>query len=182
MRRSEFRRYATVVAALALLCLATACGYHTTGNNAPRLPTDLHTIYVPGIQNASQTYRIGQTFSEALVKELRERTNYRIVTTNDGTADAVLNGTITSVYIAPLTFDSTTGRVSTSLVVVTMNAALTQTGSGGKVLWSNPSFLYRDQYQLSTDPSSFFEEETPAVQRMANTFSKELVADILEAF
>ncbi len=63
-----------------------------------------------------------------------------------------------------------------------MKASLTQTGSDGKVLWSNPSFLYRDQYQLSTDPASFFEEETPALQRMATTFSKQLVADILEAF
>ena len=181
MTSFEFRRWAAGVTVVALLLLTTACGYHTTGNNAPRLPSDLHTIFVPGIQNSSQTYRIGQTFTEAVVKELRERTNYRIVTTNDGTADAVLTGTITSVYIAPLTFDSVTGRVSTSLVVVTMNAALTQTG-GGKVLWSNPSFLYREQYQLSTDPSSFFEEEAPAVQRMATTFSKELVADLLEAF
>jgi outer membrane lipopolysaccharide assembly protein LptE/RlpB len=174
------RRRATVAALALLLLLTAACGYHTTGNNAPRLPSDLHTIYVPGIQNSSQTYHVGQTFTEALIRELRERTNYRIVTTNDGTADAVLSGTITSVYIAPLTFDSATGRVSTSLVAVTMNAKLT--GKEKKVLWSNPNFLFREQYQESTDPSSFFEEEAPAVQRMAKNFSKQLVADLLEAF
>ena len=116
-----------------LLALMTACGYHTTGNNAPRLPTDLHTIYVQGIQNGSQTYRIGQTFTEALVRELRERTNYRIITTNDGTADAVVSGIITSVYIAPLTYDSATGRVSTSLVAVTMNARLASMDGKGAV-------------------------------------------------
>ncbi len=175
-----FGRRAVLAAMMAMLALTTACGYHTTGNNAPRLPTDLHTIYVPGIENTSQTYHIGQTFTEALIRELRTRTNYRIVTKNDGTADATLAGVITSVYIAPLTFDSATGRVSTSLVAVTMNAKLT--GSDGKVLWSNPSFLFREQYQESTDPSSFFEEEGPAVQRAATTFSKELVADLLEAF
>ena len=164
----------------ALLLLTTACGYHTSGNNAPRLPSDLHTIYVQGIQNSTQTYRIGQTFTEALVKELRERTNYRIVTTNDGTANAVLSGTITSVYIAPLTFDSATGRVSTSLVAVTMNAKLAQID--GKVLWGNPNLVFREQYQESVDPSSFFEEEAPAVQRMARVFSKQMVADMLEAF
>ena len=163
-----------------LLALTTACGYHTTGNNAPRLPSDLHTIYVQGIQNGSQTYRIGQTFTEALVRELRERTNYHIVTTNDGNSDAVISGTITSVYIAPLTYDSNTSRVSSSLVAVAMNAKLVQ--ADGKVLWSNPSFLFREQYQESTDPSSFFEEEAPAVQRMAKNFSKELVASILDAF
>jgi len=169
-----------VAIAAALLLALSACGYHTAGNNGPRLPHDLHTIYVEPIQNSTQTYRIGQTFTEAVVRELRERTNYRVITTNDGSADAVLGGTITSITFAPLTFDSATGRVSTSLVAVAMNAKLTE--KDGKVLWNNPNFLFREQYQLSTDPSSFFEEEEPAVQRMAKSFSKTLVANILEAF
>jgi Lipopolysaccharide-assembly len=177
---SRLARVAVSLGIAAVLAFAGGCGYHTAGNNAPRIPTDVHTVYVPAIQNTSPTYRIGQTFTEALVQELRERTNYRIVTTNDGSADAVISGTITSVYIAPLTYDSATGRVSTSLVAVTMNARFTD--SKGKVLWSNPSFLYREQYQESTEPVSFFEEEAPAVQRMAKNFSKELVASILEAF
>jgi outer membrane lipopolysaccharide assembly protein LptE/RlpB len=162
-----------------LLLITTACGYHTPGK-AVLLPSDLHTIYVPGIANASQTYAIGQTFSEAVVRELRERTNYRIVSTNDGTADATLSGTITSVYIAPLTYDSVTGRISSSLVVVALNASLT--AKDGKVLWSNPNFLYREQYQESVNAASFFEEAAPAVQRMANSFAKTLVANILEAY
>ncbi len=162
-----------------LLLLTAACGYHT-GGKAVRLPSDVHTIYVPGFNNASHTYHIEQTFSEAVVRELRERTNYRVVITNDGTADAVLSGTITSVFIAPLTYDSATGRISTSLVAIALNAALTS--KGGKVLWSNPNFLYREQYQLSVDPSSFFDEAAPAVQRIATSFSKTLVSDILESY
>ena len=168
-----------LVGSAALLLGTAGCGYHTAGN-AVRLPSDLHTIYVPGIANSSQTYHIGQTFSEAVIQELRERTNYRIITTNDGTADATLSGTITSVYIAPLTYDSVTGRISSSLVVVALNASLT--AKDGKVLWRNPNFLYREQYQESVNVASFFEESTPAVQRMANSFAKTLVANILEAF
>jgi hypothetical protein len=175
-----FRQFAPLALTAALVVAMAACGYHTAGNNGPRLPSDLHTIYVEPIQNATQTYRVGQTFTEALVRELRERTNYRIITSNDGSADAVLGGTITSITFAPLTFDSATGRVSTSLVAVAMNAKLTE--KDGKMLWNNPNFLFREQYQLSTDPSSFFEEEEPAVQRMATSFSKTLVANILEAF
>ena len=163
----------------ALLLLVTACGYHTAGK-AVRLPSDLHTVYVPGIANASQAYGIGQTFTRAVVQELRERTNYRVITTNDGTADATLSGTITSVYIAPLTYDSISGRISSSLVVVALNASLT--GKDGKVLWSNPNFLYREQYQESVNVASFFEESTPAVQRMATNFAQTLVANMLEAF
>ncbi len=167
------------ICAFLLLLISTACGYHT-GGKAVRLPSDLHTIYVPGIQNGSQTYRLGQTFTEAVVRELRSRTNYRVVTTNDGTADATLSGTITNAFVAPLTYDSVTGRISSSMVAVVLNANLT--GKDGKVLWSNPNFVYREQYQESTDTRSFFEEAGPAVQRVANSFAKTLVADMLEAF
>ncbi len=162
-----------------LLLLTTACGYHT-GGAAVRLPSDVHTIYVPAFANVSQTYRIGQIFTEAVIKELRSRTNYRIVTTNDGTADATLSGMITNVYIAPLTYDSVTGRISSSMVVINLRASLNT--HDGKSLWSNPNFLYREQYQESIDTTSFFEEAGPAVQRIAGSFSKTLVSNILEAY
>jgi outer membrane lipopolysaccharide assembly protein LptE/RlpB len=178
IHRPAWRRLILAGSGLPLLLIA-ACGYHTAGT-AVRLPSDLHTVYLPGIANTSQAYGIGQTFTKAVVQELRQRTNYRVITTNDGTADATLSGTITSVYIAPLTYDSVTGRISSSLVVVSLNASLT--GKDGKVLWSNPYFLYREQYQESVNVASFFEESTPAVQRLATGFAQTLVANILEAF
>jgi hypothetical protein len=178
-RGAEALLYRRFVFVVLLLLLTNACGYHA-GGSAARLPSDVHTIYVPAIVNSSQTYRIGQTFTEAVVRELRSRTNYRIVTTNDGSADATLGGTITGVSTAALTFDPTTGRLSSSMVIITLNASLT--GKDGKVLWSNPNFLYREQYQESTDTRTFFEEAGPAVQRVADSFAKTLVADILEAF
>jgi len=162
-----------------MLLVIAGCGYHPAGS-AVRLPSDLHTIYVPTIVNNSQTYRIGQTLTEAVVRELRTRTNYRIVTANDGSADATLSGILTNVFIAPLTYDSVTNNVSSSMVVVGINASLT--GKTGKVLWSNPNFLYREQYQESTDARTFFEEAGPAMQRIANSFAKTLVANVLEAF
>ncbi len=164
----------------ALLLLTTSCGYHTAGTNV-RLPSDLHTIYVPAIANFSPAYRVSPILTEAVIKELRERTNYRIVTVNnDGDADAVLKGTILVFYIAPLTYDSVTGRISSSMVMIVLSASLT--GKTGNVLWSNGYMVFREQYQESVDVASFFEESTPAVQRIATDFSKTLVANILEAY
>jgi Lipopolysaccharide-assembly len=146
-----------------------------------RLPSDLHTIYVPTIVNNSQSYRVGQTLTEAVVRELRNRTNYRVVTVNNGgEADATLAGNVTGVFIAPLTYDSITGRISSSMVGIGISATLTS--KSGRVLWSNPNFLYREQYQESIDARTFFEEAGPAVQRISNSFAKTLVADMLEAF
>lgn len=162
-----------------LLLLACGCGYRTEGK-AVRLPSDLHTLYFPGMYNASLTYRVGQVFSEAVVRELRERTNYRVVTSNDGSADATLSGSVTNFYISPLTYDSVTGGVSSSMVVVTLKASLT--AKDGKVLWSRPNFVYREQYQESVNVASFFDEASPALQRMATKFAKTLVANMLEAY
>ena len=52
----------------------------------------------------------------------------------------------------------------------------------GKVLWENPSYMYREQYELSQDAASFFEEESPALQRIAHDFAKTLVSNIVEAY
>ncbi len=162
-----------------VLVTTTGCGYHTQGAST-RLPSDLHTIYVPTIVNTSQAYRVGQVLTEAVIRELRERTNYRVVTTNDGSADATLSGTITSVYIVPLTYDSVTGRISSSMVAIGISVSLTS--KSGTRLWGNPNFVYREQYQESIDERTFFEEAGPAVQRIANSFAKSLVADMVEAF
>ncbi len=167
---------------MALLCFflcATGCGYHTSGK-AVRLPSDLRTIYVPAFVNLSQTYHVSESLTAAVVQELRSRTNYRVVTTNDGSADATLNGTVTTAATAPLTYDSISGRISSGLLVITLKVSLVN--RQGKTLWDNPNFLFREQYQVSTDPSSFFSEETPAVQRVARDFSRSLVSNLLEAY
>jgi hypothetical protein len=162
-----------------LLLAIVGCGYHTAGN-AVRLPTDLHTLYVPTFVNGTSIYRIEQTITEDVIRELRSRTNYRIVTTNNGDADATLNGTVTSALITPLTYDPATGRISSGMVSLTMKASLVD--SKGKVLWENPNYIYREQYQVSRDAPSFFEEEEPALGRVANSFARSLVSDILEAY
>ena len=181
MARTKHPRFLfPFVCGLSLLSLSCACGYHTSSGTSVRLPSDLHTIYVPTIANNSQSYRLGQTLTEAVVRELRTRTNYRVVTTNDGSADATLSGNITNVFIAPLTYDPVTGRTASSMVAVGLSAALK--GKDGKVLWSNPNFLYREQYEESINARTFFEEAGPAVQRIANSFAKTLVGDVLEAF
>lgn len=178
MTRPPLRR-ASAMAATLLLGLTMACGYHT-GGAAVRLPADLHTMYVPTFINPTLAYQVQQIFTAAVVRELRNRTNYRIVTNPDEPHDATLLGTITSFSIAPLTYDSVTGRISSSIVIVTLSASLTS--QEGKVLWSDPNFLYREQYQESVDAASFFEEAAPAVQRVATSFSKTLVSNILESY
>ena len=53
---------------------------------------------------------------------------------------------------------------------------------GGKVLYQNPAYLFREQYEVSQDLSSFFEEDSPAFRRLSQDFARTLVANILEGF
>ncbi len=166
-----------VVMLLVLTC--AGCGYHVAGR-ASRLPSTVHTIAVPAFTNQTQTYRIEQVLTAAVMREFITRTQYRIVNEDDGSADAILHGTVVSTQLVPETYDSATGRASTALVIVTAKVSLVD--RHGKALFEQPSYVFRDQYQVSRELSSFFEEESPALQRLSREFARTLVSNILEAF
>ena len=161
-----------------LLLAASGCGYHTAGT-AVRLPADLHTIAVPTFINGTEYYRVEQIMTEAVVREFNTRTNYRVVS-QAVSADATLNGRITSAYVSPVTYDSTTGRTTTAMV--TMTIAVRLVDKKGNVVFEQPGYQFREEYEVSRDITTFFQEETPAVDRMAGDFARELVSNVLEAF
>jgi hypothetical protein len=95
-------------------------------------------------------------------------------------ADAVLKGTVLSATATPLAYDSKTGRAASVLVTVSMQ--VTMTDRDGKVLFQNPSYLFHEQYELSRELSTFFEEDSSAVDRLSRDFARTLVANILEGY
>jgi hypothetical protein len=161
------------------LLMLSGCGYHTTGK-AVRLPQNIRTLYVPVFANNTHTFRVEQALTAAVVQELRSRTNFQVELSNNPPADATLNGTVTYAGTSPLTYDSNTGKVSSSLLQINMRVSLVE--RNGKTLWENPGYFYRSQYELSQDAASFFEEESPALQRVAHDFAKSLVSSIVEAY
>jgi outer membrane lipopolysaccharide assembly protein LptE/RlpB len=171
---------ALLAALLGLLCaFGISCGYHTAGH-AVTLPTDLRTIAVPAFANNTETYKIEQRLTAAVVREFITRTHYHILNDASDSADATLRGTVFSTYTAPLTYDSQTGRVASVLVTVSMKVALTD--RSGKVLYQNPAYVFREQYEVSRDLNSFFEEDSPALQRLSQDFARTLVSNVLEGF
>lgn len=165
-------------AIVTLALLASNCGYHTAGK-AVRIPLYVKTLAIPAFVNQTQTYRVEAILTEAVVREFNTRTHYRIVSDPNG-ADAVLRGWVTGTQLAPLTYDSNTGRASSALVTVNMKVVLT--AKDGKILYENSNYTYREQYQVSRELSSFFEEQGPAVQRLATDFARTLVSNVLEMY
>lgn len=176
---ARMRNLWLVLSLIPVCALVASCGYHT-GGHAVTLPENVQTIAIPAFANQTQTFKIEQMLTAAVVREMITRTHYHIVNEPSETADATLKGTVLSTSSTPLTYDSTTGRASSVLVMVSMSVSLTQ--RDGKTLYQNPAYFFREQYQVSSENPSFFEEDTPAMQRLSREFARTLVSNILEGF
>jgi outer membrane lipopolysaccharide assembly protein LptE/RlpB len=164
---------------LALLVASVGCGYHTAGHSL-QLPENVKTIAVPAFANETREYRIEQLLTSSVVREFAARTHYHILSDSGDGADATLRGTVLSASSTPLTYNSATGQAASVLVVVSMKVALTD--RQGKLLYQNSSYLFREQYEVSQDLTSFFEENSPAFRRLSQDFARTLVSNILEGF
>jgi Lipopolysaccharide-assembly len=181
--------------ALAILTFVSGCGYRVGGTGS-ELPAGLKVIAVPALKNDTTRYRVEQRMTEAVVHEFVARTKYHIVSSEDS-ADAVLHGEITSFEAIPAVFDTTpqtnaasttvpavnttTARATTMLVSVHMKVSLEERETS-KILYKSDDYLFREPYEISTDPAKFFDEQGPALQRMSRDFAARLVSDILENF
>jgi outer membrane lipopolysaccharide assembly protein LptE/RlpB len=168
-----------LVASLLLFLALTGCGYHTAGK-AVKIPTEVRTIAIPMFANNTQNYRIEQILTAAVVREFTSRTNYRIVNSDSPQADATLRGTVANAYIYGLTYDPTNGRQSSAEVLIYARVQLVD--RNGKMLFENPNYSFREEYEFSLDPATFFREESPALDRLSNDFAHTLVSNILENY
>jgi outer membrane lipopolysaccharide assembly protein LptE/RlpB len=169
-------RYLILILLVGVL-LFPGCGYHTVGHTV-QLPENVKTIAIPAFKNETLTYRIEQMLTASVVREFTTRTRYRILNQTSDDADATLSGTVVSTVATPLAYDTATGRAASVLVVVSMRVKLTD--RNGKVLYQNPAYVFREQYEVSQDLASFFEEDSPAFRRLSQDFARTLVANILE--
>src|SRR5437763_824887 len=160
--------------------LFTGCGYHSSTHAQVKLPSGINTIAVPVFINKTDSYRAEQVLTEAVVREFTSRSPYKVATKDDGTSDAVLRGTVITTNVYPLTYDSQTGRQSSAIVQINMSVKLID--KRGRTLFENPNYSFREQYQVSREVTSFFDESPPAVDRLSRDFARTLVAEILEGF
>jgi hypothetical protein len=143
------------------------------------LPKNIKTIAVPAFQFEAEgmRYRVESRFTEAVSKEIIRRGNgIRVQGTRNG-ADAVVEGDIRNFSFGGVLLDSQ-GRAR--VYEVTIVAAVTiRDLRENKVLYDNQNLVFRDSFEFSQDPRSFFNEEDPAVERMARAFGEAVVSTIV---
>jgi hypothetical protein len=176
---AHFSRIIAIVM-VAIIAIANAgCGYHVAGR-ASRLPSDWSSIAIPAFKNDTTRYRLEQRLTEAVIREFIERTKYRVIQ-NVESADGVLHGEVLSIETSPVIFNSTTGEVETMVVTVHTKVSLVDNRTS-KTVYKNDDMVFRDEYQISSDVQSFFDEQSPALGRMARDFASKLVSNVVENF
>ncbi len=165
------------IAVAMALGAVSGCGYHTVGA-ATHLPPDARTLSVPMFLTRTETYHTETALTDAVIREFAARSRLRVSPASGGDPDVVLHGTVLTETVVPLTYNTTTQQSSSYLITLVISVTLTD--RDGKVLYENKNYVFRNQYQATSDLHTFLDESPAAVYRMSRDFARALVADVLE--
>ncbi|HZB87812.1 MAG TPA: LPS assembly lipoprotein LptE [Terracidiphilus sp.] len=167
----------TIVLLTAVLPALTGCGYHTLGA-ATHLPPEARTLAVPVFATKTDIYHTEAVMTEAVLREFAARSRLRVTPNAGSDPDMVLHGTILQQTVTPLTYNTSTQQSSSFLITISVSVQLT--ARDGRVLYENKNYVFRQQYQSTTDLPVYFDESPAAVERLSRDFARALVADVLE--
>ena len=173
------KSWRAVALALTLLCVSgfTECYKPVTKSG---LPKRIRTIAVPAFQNNALRYKIETRFTEAVIKEIVRRGRGLRVQGDPTGADAVIDGVIKSFAFSGVLLDD---RGRARIFEVTIAAAVTvRDQTENRVLYDNQNYVFRGEFEFTNDPRSFFNEEDPAVERMARSFAESVVSTLINGF
>ena len=166
---------------LCFLVLSTAgCSYRLANRAVPGLPRTIRTIAVPTFQNETFRFKIEQRLTAAVIHELLTRTSYRIQSQEEG-SNAILKGVVTAIYSGPIVFDPNSGRTSEVLMTVSLRVTLEDAASH-QVLYEANDLVFRESYQVSGDPTTYFGEDQPALERLSRQVAASLVSTLIGNF
>lgn len=164
-----------------LVCLSLVSGftecYKPVTNSG--LPKHIKNVAVPAFQFEARAlrYRISSRFTDAVSREIiRRGRGLKVQGTTEG-ADAVVEGTVRDFSFTGVLLDRE-GRARVYEVTI-VSAVTIRDLKENKVLYDNQNFIFRDSFEFSSDPRSFFNEEDPAVDRIARAFSESVVSTIV---
>ena len=173
----RFVRFAAFVIILLIVSGFTECYKPVTKS---QMPAHIKTVAVPAFQNNALRFKIEHRFTEAVMNELIRRGHgLRVQSEREG-ADAVIDGTVKSFGFSGVLLDDK-GRAR--IFEVTITAAVTvRDQHDNRVLYDNQNFVFRGEFEFANDPRNFFNEEDPAVQRMARSFAESIVSTLVNGF
>jgi hypothetical protein len=175
------RRHA--LAGLSLLA-SGGCGYALVGKGAFVDPS-IKKIGVPLFKDQTGKPAIDQKVTAKVIEELLKRGKFEVLQQSED-VDALVEGELNAYLVNPVGFsgigaDST--QTQASRYSIRLNARVRYGKVGEKEpIWQNDLFTAQDEYDVGSDPQSFFDREEQAIDRLIAIFARTLVAAMLEAF
>jgi hypothetical protein len=167
------------------LFAATGCGYALVGRGTVVDPT-IKKIAVPLFKDSTGKPSLDQKITQKVVEELLKRGRFDVTSERIG-ADAVVEGELLRYDQTPVGFTdagtAAAARTQASRYAVTLTARVRYAKTGqDEPIWANESFSFRDEYDVGSDPTAFFDQQGQAVERLSTSFARSLVSAMLEAF
>jgi hypothetical protein len=175
------RQIVVLAAAVAITLTLPGCGYSLSGRGS-FLPAYIRVIGVPMFVNSTPVFDVEKRITDRVISELIGRGKYTVKQDAIG-VDGVLTGVISSISLAPAAF--TPDRQATRYALTLTARIEFKDMKTNKVLWSNPSMMFREEFDITTDvadPSAFFGQDANALERVATEFARSVVSAILESF
>jgi hypothetical protein len=171
-------KFINLLAVICLLLLVTGfteC-YKPVTNSG--LPGRIKKVAVPPFQFEARAlrYRVESRFTEAVAKEVIKRGRGLKVQGNREGADAVIEGSLRDFTFGGVLLDRT-GRARVYEVTIVGTVTVRDTKEN-RILYDNQNFVFRDSFEFTDDPRTFFNEEDPAVERIARAFAESVVSAI----
>lgn len=172
----NYKSLSAIISVFFLVSGFTEC-YKPVTNSG--LPKHIKTVAVPVFQFESRglRYRVESRFTEAVTREIIRRGRGLKVQGKPEGADAVIEGNIRDFNFTGVLLDRE-GRARVYEVTI-VGAVTIRDLKENKIIFDNQNFIFRDSFEFSEDPRSFFNEEDPAVERMARAFAESVVSTIV---
>jgi Lipopolysaccharide-assembly len=165
------------------LAALVSCGYALVGRGTVVDP-GIKKIGVPVFRDATGKPGLDQKITQKVIEELLKRGRFDVVQERLG-VDALVDGELVRYDATPVGFstDAAAARTEATRYAITLTARVRYTKTGqDEPIWANDAFTFRDEYDVSGDPSSFFDRQDQALDRLATSFARSLVSAMLEAF
>ena len=144
------------------------------------LPDYIKTVAVPPFQNTALRYKVESRFTKAVMDEVIHRGHGIKVQSDREGADAVIDGVVKQFSFGGVLLDDK-GRARVFEVQITA-AVTVRDQHDNRVLYDNQNFIFRGEYEFANDPRNFFNEEDPAVMRIARSFAESIVSTLINGF
>ena len=159
-----------------LLFVVTSCGYQFEGGGY--LNSDVTHVAVEMMDNKSSATGAGVVFTNALIKEIAEKTDTKLV--DDATkAVAVLKGRINSITFATLSRRTTESVVDRR---ISAKVDMQLVDKDGKIVWSDKNFTSREEYKVSKDKITDDSNKRDAVVKIATRNAEKVIIRMMNKF